>query len=105
MTDLQIQKLQIPEWNNEEICLKPFSSQDRDRFESEMQSTSKTKFENIRARVAIKTVCDENGNLIFTEADITELGNKSAAAMSRIFDEAMKINHITDDDVKELEKN
>ena len=60
---------------------------------------------NMRARVAVLTVADEHGNLLFTDKDIIPLGEKNSAALSQIWDLAMTVNRFTDEDIKELEGN
>jgi len=60
---------------------------------------------NIRARFVASCIIDEDGKRLFTAQDIVPLGKKSAAAMSRVFDECREINGITEKDVEEIEGN
>ena len=59
---------------------------------------------NFRANLAVLTVCDENGDLLFKPEDAELLGNKSAKALGKIFNAATKLNHITGKDVEEIEQ-
>jgi hypothetical protein len=75
---------------------------ERDRFE---QAYLTEKTANIRARTAAACICDDQGARLFSDADVAELGQKSAAALDRIFDVAMRLNRISKKDVDDLEKN
>jgi len=94
-------EVKIPEWGGS-VFIKTMSSLERDSFELDFTENKKA---NFRAKLAVKTVCDENGELLFTEKDALELGRKNAAAMSRIFNEASKLNNFSNEDIEELEKN
>jgi hypothetical protein len=60
---------------------------------------------NFRAYLAALTVCDEKGELVFNVADVELLAKKSAAALDKIADVAMKLNKLRNEDVEELTKN
>ena len=60
---------------------------------------------NIRARLVVKTACDENGALLFTEDQASYLGKKSAKALDRCFSVAQTLNGLSGNDVEELAKN
>lgn len=47
---------------------------------------------DIRATVAALTVCNEDGSLIFSLADIEALGRKSSTVLDRIADVAQRLN-------------
>ena len=104
-SDHQIKTLNIPEWGGD-ICLKTMTGFQRDKYESEILKCQKNNsFVNMRVKLAIYTVCDEDGNLLFEEKDINLLTKKSASALDKIFDEATKMNGISEEDIEELEKN
>jgi len=50
-------------------------------------------------------VVDENGKRLFRYADVEALGQKSAAALDRIFDVAMSLSGMRDEEVEELIEN
>ena len=86
--------------------MRGMSGEARDKFEMLiLQINGKSKkanTENFRAKLASMTVCDENGDLLFTEDDVKELAKKSAAALQRIFIVAQRLSRIGNEDVKEL---
>lgn len=104
--DFEIEKVAVPEWGGD-VCVRSMTARERDRLEAELlkwRQAGNTDI-NFRARLCVKTVCDENGKLLFTEKDADELGKKSAKALDRILPVAQKLNGLTDQDVEQLEKN
>jgi hypothetical protein len=62
--------------------------------------------EDFRAKLAVQTVCDESGALLFKRDDYLRLSmNISAAKLEKIIDVAQKINGIGEKDREELIKN
>lgn len=107
MEDLAREKLFIPEWKND-VFVRTMSGAERDSFEAKISAESGNKeiqLKNMRARLAVLTLCDENGKQLFETKDAPELGMKSAAALDRIFDVAQRLSKIGDDDVEKLVKN
>ena len=99
--DLKKERVDVPEWGGE-VYVKSLTALERDRFELQAQNKA---VQNHRAFVVAMAVCDAEGNKLFTEADIVKLGNKSAAALARIFDVAVKLSRFTEEDIDQLEKN
>ena len=50
-------------------------------------------------------LCDESGKLLFTPGEVQALGEKSAAALHRIWKRGLELMQVTEDEVKELEGN
>lgn len=62
--------------------------------------------EGFRAKLAVVTVCDADGNLIFKPTDVKTLNNViSASNLDRIIIVAQRLNAITEDDKEEILKN
>jgi len=103
--DIVKELVHIPEWGGD-VYVRGMSGEARDKFEMLiLQINGKSKkanTENFRAKLASMTVCDENGDLLFTEDDVKELAKKSAAALQRIFIVAQRLSRIGNEDVKEL---
>ena len=47
----------------------------------------------------------DDGALLFTAADVEQLGAKSALALDRVFDVAARLSGFRESDIEELEKN
>jgi len=103
--DIQIELVPVPEWDGE-VYIKGMSGLERDAFEASIieqkGNKQKVNMANVRAKLAAQTLCDEEGNRLFNDADIKELGKKSASALQRVFEVAQRLSGIGDADVEEL---
>jgi hypothetical protein len=106
----------IPGWGT--VRIKDLSAAERDRLEAGMVRQQRqpkrgggvvmrqeTNLENIRARFCAAAMVGEDMRLLFTEADILALGQKSARALDRIFDRVRARNGLTEEAVNELVEN
>tara|TARA_A100000171_G_C2140369_1_gene154927 strand:- start:1042 stop:1392 length:351 start_codon:yes stop_codon:yes gene_type:complete len=97
--------VEVPEWGGE-VCIATMSGFARDRFEASIVGKSGgMNMQNIRAKLVAATVVDEEGALLFSEAEVNKLGQKSCAALDRVFSASQKLNAIADNDIEELAKN
>jgi len=107
--DLKTEDVQIPEWGGAWVRVRTLNASERDHFEaSTVQRNGKrvtTNLENIRARLCLLCMVDENGDRLFQEEDTFPLGGKSASALDRIFTVAQRLNGLRDQDVEELAGN
>lgn len=96
----------VPEWGGA-VCVRSLTGRERDAYEAEMLDTPKEeKLVNLRARLVALCLCDETGApLGFTADEVKQLGEKSAAALDRVFTMASQLNALGAADVAELEKN
>lgn len=106
--DLPCEDVEIPEWGGT-VRVRGMSGTDRDRFEAamlskDMRSVSKeSALERYRARLAAACIVDENGQRMFrSDAEIKQLGEKSAQALQRVCDVASRLSGLTDADQEEL---
>lgn len=102
--DLPREEVPVPEWQGT-VFVRTMTGEERDGFEQSIIDGEKRKLDNIRAKLAALTVVDENGERLFEEGDIAELGKKSAAALDRVFAVAQRLNGLTGEDVESLAKN
>lgn len=104
--DLATEKVRVPEWGGS-VIVKALSGVERDAYEAGIFSsgagiTAEYNLQNIRAKLAARTMVDENGDRLFSDADVARLGLKSAAALDRVFSVAQRLSRLTASDVKEL---
>ena len=103
--DLPRELVQVPEWGGS-VFVRTLRGNERDNFEQSLVGKKqKMSLENVRARFAVLTVCDESGTRLFTDADAKALGEKSAAALDRCFAVAQRLNGFSSDDVEDLAGN
>jgi hypothetical protein len=99
--DLDRKEVGVSEWGGT-VFVRMLTGRQRDAFEAQQE---KDPYTDLRARLAVATVCDEAGNLLFSEADIPALTNKNGKALDRVFAAAVKFNGIAPADIEELRKN
>lgn len=104
-TDLKKEVVNVPEWGGD-VFVSEMSGATRDRWEQGLQErNSKGKLIASRAKLVVATVVDENGNPMFEEKDIEELGKLSAVSLENICDVALRINKLMTDDLENAKKN
>lgn len=108
--EIRVEPLAVPEWGKDcGVYILAMTGRERDAFEAE-RLAKKTKderknLENFRASFSSRVICDENGKLLFSEADVLALGEKRAAALDRIVDKGMSLAGMSRNDQDELVKN
>jgi len=103
--DLPKESVEVPEWGGQ-VWVRTLSGTERDSFEQSMVTKkNKPNMDNVRARFAVLTICDEKGERLFQAADAEALGKKSAAALDRVFAVAQRLNGFSDQDQKDLSDN
>lgn len=90
--DLPMERLTVPEWGGE-VMIRTMTGTDRDAFEAHLIG-KEGRMDNVRARLVSLTLCDEQGQRLFSDAEISALGKKSAKALDRVFAIAQRINGI-----------
>jgi hypothetical protein len=103
--DISKELVHVPEWGGD-VYVKGMTGAERDKFEASLISSKaggkQVNLSNVRAKLASLTLCDEGGNLLFTETDVRELSKKSAAALQRVFETAQKLSGLGEADIEEL---
>ena len=97
------------------VYVREMSARERDRFEAGMlkevvapngKTTYKRTMEDFRAKLAVATVCDENGVNVLTSNDIELLSvNGNAKFIDKIATAAQKLNGMDEKAVEEVTKN
>lgn len=104
---LQDRKTTIPlfvkAWGRE-VLLRDPSAADRDEWEV-FATNNRGQYALWRAKVVQILLCDANGKRLFTEKQLAEIGEKSAAAVNEIWEVGVKLFSVTDQEIEELEKN
>ncbi len=107
--DLQTEDVEVPEWGGT-VRVRCMTGTERDAFENSLVSVTGSKrtmnIENYRARLAVKTMIDENGDPLFTdEKDVIALGRKSAVALERVTSVAHRLSGMNTEELEKLRKN
>jgi hypothetical protein len=106
--DLTTEEVDVPEWGGT-VIVRALAGVERDAYESEIFTAPKVQgmapefnLQNLRAKLASRTMVDEDGKRLFSDKDVVALGLKSAAALDRVFSVAQRLSRLTNQDIKEL---
>lgn len=102
--DLQAELVKVPEWGGE-VKVRGLTATERDVFDQSIVSEDERDLTNIRARLTILCVVDDDGGRVFTNEDAALLGEKSGAAVDRLFEAAQRLSGMRNRDIEELAKN
>lgn len=100
--DLPKERVNVPEWGGD-VYVRTMTGTDRDAFEASLIGKD-GRLENVRARLVSLTICSESGDRLFTDDEISSLGNKSAKALDRLFAVSQRLNGIGAEQVEATKK-
>jgi hypothetical protein len=115
--DLDTEWVPVPEWAGE-VLVKALTGRERDAYENScmaerpvLDATGKPvkgqtqmvrNLGNVRAKLVARSIVDDDGNRLFGDTDVSALGEKSAAALDRVFEVAARLSRLNDEDIEEL---
>jgi hypothetical protein len=104
--DRATEEVDCPEWGGS-VLVRGMSGRERDAFEvSTTQQRGRgpatRDLVNIRAKLVARCVVDDEGERLFTDADVTALGEKSGAVIDRLFDVASRLSGMAEGDEQEM---
>ena len=104
--DRQFEVVDVPEWGpGAQVRVSSLSGSERDTFEQSITVRRgmevSVNLVNARAKLCVLTMVDDNGDRLFADEDVFELGKKNATALNRVFEVAQRLSGLTEDDVKE----
>lgn len=103
--DLPTEDVYVEPWDAW-VEVRGLTAAERDKFEQSIVErkgkSTQMNLQNVRAKLVALCVVDEQGNRLFTGADVEALGKKSAQALDKIFSVAQKLSGLTPEDVDEL---
>lgn len=115
--DRKTKTVEVPEWGGS-VLVRSLSGEDRDAFEASLttrrpalmgpnkgQLETVQDFSNMHAKLVSRSIVDESGARMFSDSDVVALGQKSAAALKRVFDTAAELSGIGDDALADAEGN
>jgi hypothetical protein len=91
------------------LLVRGMTGRERDEFEASLAQQRGGQviqnMVNVRAKIVIRCVVDEDGRRVFDDADIDVLGGKSGAALDRLFTVATRLSGLGERDVEDLTGN
>lgn len=95
----------LPGYNGS-VLVRGLTGRERDEYEASVLEMRGNKMvpntANVRAKLVVKCAVDDDGKRLFTDTDANALGEKSGAALDRMFEVAARLSGLRDEDVKEL---
>lgn len=112
----KLERVEVDLGNNQSVWVRQMTGRERDQFEQSLIKEIKDKKGNVtgydralgdfRAKLAVSTVCDAEGSLVFLADDYSLLSqNMSAFKLEKIVNAAQKLNAISEEDKEALVKN
>lgn len=111
--ELKIEKIELGDGTH--VFVRQMTGRERDLFERSLMREFKDKkgrvdyeknLDDFRAKLAVVTICDDNGEMVLKPQDYPLLSqNMSAMKLEKIINVAQKLNSITEEDKEELLKN
>ncbi|MFS8534357.1 MAG: hypothetical protein FWJ65_04295 [Limnochordales bacterium] len=102
--DRKYEEVPVPEWGGT-VRVRSLTGRERDQFEQSLvdkRTGRLSRLANARARLVALCLVDEQGNRLFSTDEAALLGQKSAAALERVFEVARRLCGMSDDDLAEL---
>lgn len=86
-----------------ECCIRLMTVGDRDSYELKLVESGGNAPPDFRSELVSRTLCDEQGNLLYPGAEGVEaLKKKSADQVHKLWAAAMKHNAMTEEEIKKL---
>lgn len=100
--DLPTETVDVPEWG-QKIRLRGLTAAEKDGYVSQVtdMGSGQIKWRNATALLVARSIVDEGGERVFSDADAKELGEKSASAIAPLFEAAMRLSKFTKEDIEE----
>ena len=110
----RIEEVAVPQWDTT-VRVRELSAMDKDKLQMSMVDMSKvgengtsdgavsqSSLLGIRAKLVCYCVVDENGERIFTDADLPAIGDMPAEQLEPIFDVAMRLSGMSKKEQTEI---
>jgi hypothetical protein len=105
--DRKSQIVAVPEWGGE-VLVRGLSGRGRDEYFAAMTTVRAGRpvvdTANATARLVAGCIVGEDGLPMFSEPEIADLGEKSGAALDRVFSVAQRLSGLSEEDMAELGK-
>lgn len=110
--DIKQEWVEVPEWSTDgkraAVLVRGLDGVHRDAYDKSNRTPADNKliWINMRARLVQRCVIDPvDGNFQFQEADVVALGQKSGAALNRVWSVAARLSGMTDDEKEKIAEN
>jgi hypothetical protein len=103
--DLAKEKVSVPEWGGS-VYVRCLTGVEREQWEGiAIRARDAKNYTKVRTSLLTMCLVDEKGNRLFADQDVRDLGQKSAKAMDRLVDVALRISGISEGEIEKMEGN
>lgn len=107
--DSQYEDVPVPEWGGT-VRVRSMTADERDAFDESITKishngkgqTREIIMKGIRAKLVARSLIDDKGDRLFTDAQVETLGKKNATVLDRLFAIAQRLSGLSKDDVEKL---
>ena len=90
----------VPEWGGD-VCLREITAGQRDQWDAwQIENEGAARYANIRARLLVLTICDEQGARLFADNDIAVVSGLPAMSIDKLWDASCKLVGLRPEDVE-----
>jgi len=90
----------------EPVYVRAMTGRERDAFESScFQQRGKNRelnTENLRAKLLVRAICTKDGERLFSDAEVSVLGDMPAAVLDELFTVAQRLSGLAQADVEDM---
>lgn len=105
---LRTEEVDVPEWGGT-VLVRELRGRERDEWEASLAVQRGKQMvpdvANMRAKLVARCVVTVDLEPLFTQQDVSALGELSAAALDRVFEVASRLSGLNPDDLEEMAKN
>jgi hypothetical protein len=92
--------ISVPEWGGD-VCLREITAGQRDQWDAwQIENEGAARYANIRARLLVLTICDEQGVRLFADNDIAVVSGLPAMSIDKLWDASCKLVGLRPEDVE-----
>ncbi len=108
--DVVMEPVEVDEWGGT-VFVRKMAGLPRDNFDMKLVANKDKDgnvlgvFPNMRAVLAVNTVCDESGELLFKPTDAAALGAKCSGPLDKVFKKASTLNGLDPVSIEDAEGN
>lgn len=105
--DLKTDTFEVPEWGT--ITIRRLDGAGREELEFAIAAAQNNrpnqKRSSIRALAAVLSIVGDDGELLFTQADVSALAKKSGVCLDLVMDKVLTLNGMSKAATEDIEKN
>ena len=100
---LKTEEVDVPEWGGT-VRVRELRGRERDEWEASLAVQRGKQMvpdvANMRAKLVARSVVGEDGEPVFTQQDVSALGELSASALDRVFEVASRLSGLSEADLE-----